>query len=734
FSSELAARLMALVLDERSRGLKVATNGLHHPDQSLLLGTTEGGAVDAFTLDGFDDPIERSGVVAAWQFMAGHTVAGPLRRVRVAIIDGGFAVMANGGAFTDTNGASDFPAIPLQFDFVREDPVITGVNAARCSGGSACPWHGHGSASVAAGVLDNGAFRAGTGGQVADAILLNIDLSTGQVKAAVDRARALGAEVINMSFGGECGFFCRIEKDASGYYLAFGRALQAGIVMIAAAGNDGEDSTDVNRLPCALPMTICVGALGTTAANGAHVRANGARDYSNHGSVVNIFAPTTIPAWYGTNPAQVPGVGATFGGTSAAAPYVAGVVAMMRSLDPTLSVVATFDILIDTAWKDSPDPKVGHSLNAFEAVRRASAYRLPPDRLEPNDAGATARTVDTGSHADLTIHAGNDADFFQIPSGSARFVDLGLTYPHRLGRMSLPPFGRETSQTCGLIEQVAYVPGTGTLGATYRVPAGAFVYAAASPGNALPYQMQVGVRTAFAPVDRFEANDTFATASSLGDGGYVSATLHSAGDVDYYRVFSRGAFSTAVLSMTSMARVESADSALTLQLYSNAGSLLGTSASSADCSVQATLAIPGGFHVVRVSGPAAGEYRLWLGSSAQQHPLVDIGRIIYLILHPNEPVEFILREPEAWFAFNVVSDFAATSLQLEASGLRMTLYAEDARTVLGEGVVASDLQSVRLDLPGSSQESALLVRVTRGDPALVGGELPLIPGRLTAVQ
>lgn len=730
FSSELAARLVALVLRERALGLRVATDGLHHPGQAVLLTSPERGGTDMFADSAFDSPLERPGVVAAWQYLAGQSLAGPLRRVRVAIIDGGFALTASGAAIPDGNGATDFPAMPLQHDYVTGAAIVSGVNAARCTGGTPCPWHGHGSASVATGALANGAYAAGTGGQVADAILLNVDLSTSQVKAAVDRARGLGAEVINMSFGGACGAFCQIEKDVSGYYLAFGRALAADIVMVAAAGNDGVNAYDDQVFPCALPMTMCIGALGSMDAARVFSRDNRAVGFSNHGVVVDLFAPTQIPAWYGTDASVPPGV-ATFGGTSASAPYVAGVVAMMRSVNPGLGVGDVFDILLDTAWTDSPDPKVPAYLNAFEAVRRASEYRLPADRFEPNDTPAAARTLATGVQQDLTIGRANDIDYFRLAAGGPRFLDLGLNYPGRLGRTSLPPIGREATQSCGSVEQVAHVRGPDTLGATYRISAGSFVWAVTSPGNPLPYHMHVNLRNATVAADAHEPNDTFGTARNLGDGGFVHGTLHAPGDVDFYRVYSQGAFSTMVLSMASSARVESSDTPLTLELFNAGQQSLASSTSSADCATQASVAIPQGFHVVRVSG-GVGEYRLWIGSRATQHPLIDVSVIIYLILHPNVPVELGLREPELWFVYNHVSDDPATGLLLEAAGLNLTLFSEDGLQQLGESVASTDGQSHLLTLPAT--EAPFLVRVGRTEPRIAGAELPLIPARLTSLE
>ena len=58
-----------------------------------------------------------------------------------------------------------------------------------------------------------------------------------------------------------CNEDCLIWKLQNNYYLRFQEALNAGIVLVASAGNDGID-VDANRYePCVIPGVICVGAL-----------------------------------------------------------------------------------------------------------------------------------------------------------------------------------------------------------------------------------------------------------------------------------------------------------------------------------------------------------------------------------------------------------------------------------------------------------------------------------------
>lgn len=76
---------------------------------------------------------------------------------------------------------------------------------------------------------------------------------------AIDWAVAQGADVISMSLGGQFNLTdsaARIQVEA-----AVDRALDAGVVVVASAGNQGEQATDVES-PADIPGVIAVGSIG----------------------------------------------------------------------------------------------------------------------------------------------------------------------------------------------------------------------------------------------------------------------------------------------------------------------------------------------------------------------------------------------------------------------------------------------------------------------------------------
>lgn len=149
------------------------------------------------------------------------------------------------------------------------------------------------------------------------------------------------ADVINLSLGGPgaCG-----EAFAS----AIAAALARGSVIVVAAGNNGVKASTFSPANC--PGVISVGAL---ARDGSQAW------YSNHGDGLTLSAPggsksgirrddivSTLDL--GRTSATRPVFG-YLAGTSMAAPQVAGLVALMRSADPQISVEEVRQQLVDNA-------------------------------------------------------------------------------------------------------------------------------------------------------------------------------------------------------------------------------------------------------------------------------------------------------------------------------------------------------------------------------------------------
>jgi len=383
FSSEGAARLAALVVRERPDldvGVNIAMHGndfvktanvLENPDGS-------GGFVD-FAKKPY---MQLARVIQAWDYLEYKGIPfGPVpwHAPTIAIVDGGFELDGNG--------------VPIgnnpDFDMARvrqlEETVDAsggarrryagGTNPGSCTGNTPCPWHGTGTFSTAAAVPYNRFGAAGTASNIPKIILIRANAGLMfEVADGVADAALMGADVINLSIGtGPCGSFCGyIAANAftdfqAVVYFASGYSLST---VVASAGNSNESNEgQYDNVPCTLDGVLCVGA---TNSNGV------SRSYSGRGSRVHIWAPDCIDV----TPVPVnattlsPSLG-VFCGTSASAPFVSGIVALMKALQPSLYEIQVTAILQATASK-STDPLVKPGVIDALAALQQIKPNLPP--------------------------------------------------------------------------------------------------------------------------------------------------------------------------------------------------------------------------------------------------------------------------------------------------------------------------------------------------------------------
>ncbi|MFF0752244.1 type VII secretion-associated serine protease mycosin [Streptomyces sp. NPDC004267] len=148
-----------------------------------------------------------------------------------------------------------------------------------------------------------------------------------------------GADVINLSLGDDS----ESAHPDAGEDAAVQYALAKGVSVVASAGNGGEKGDHIS-FPAAYPGVVAVAAVDR---------------YGTH-------AAFSTSRWYAT--VSAPGVDIVIAdpdrryyegwGTSAAAAFVSGAVALVRSAHPDLTPAQVKDLLVDTARNR---PKEGHS-------------------------------------------------------------------------------------------------------------------------------------------------------------------------------------------------------------------------------------------------------------------------------------------------------------------------------------------------------------------------------------
>ncbi|CAN5198034.1 type VII secretion-associated serine protease mycosin [soil metagenome] len=350
---------------------------------------------------------------AAWRFSrgAGQKVAvidtGVARHPRLPRLEGGGDYVSNSDGLVDCDA---------------HGTLVAGLIA-----GQASPTDTFAGVAPEAAVLSirqNSAVYAPVGGPQGGPNSTSAGYGNTQTLAyAIVRAVDMGATVINLSATACASASTDIDDAALGQAVRF--AFERDVVVVAVAGNvssDGlcaaqNDVRDPNR-----PLADTWEAVRTVASPawfddyvlsvGALTRDGRPADFSLRGPWVDVAAPgealaslsPTGPglmnAWLGPQGELVP-----VNGTSFAAPFVSGVVALLRSRFPGMSAGEVMQRIERTSRtaKSGPDAATGHGV--IDPIA-ALTYELPDAADRPPIDSGTALTAaaPVGDGADRTSH------------------------------------------------------------------------------------------------------------------------------------------------------------------------------------------------------------------------------------------------------------------------------------------------------------------------------------------
>ncbi len=256
------------------------------------------------------------------------------------------------------------------------------------------------------------------------------------------------ADIINLSLGGAG--HSQAEQDT------FTQARNQGVIIVAAAGND---SSTTPSYPAAYDGVVSVSAVGINKA---------LAPYSNFGPTIDVAAPGGDMSVDRNGDGYPDGVLSTHGddssgsivmdysflqGTSMASPHVAGVIALMKSIDPSLTptqfdtLLASGALTIDLGAAGRDDLYGYGLIDAYKAVVAAQgaaatpgtpAMSVSPGALNFGSVGTTATlSVVNSGGGTLTVNPPtDDASWLTVSAVSVDGNNLG-TYQVAIDRSGL---------------------------------------------------------------------------------------------------------------------------------------------------------------------------------------------------------------------------------------------------------------------------------------------------------
>ncbi|MEL7022693.1 MAG: S8 family peptidase [Pseudomonadota bacterium] len=325
-------------------------------------------------------------------------------------------------------------------------------------------WHGTHVAGTVAAVTNNGTGVAGVaygakivplralgrcGGFTSDIADSIIWASGGSVPGTP--ANANPADVINMSLGG--GGSCSTTTQS-----AINQARANGSTVVVAAGNSNTNASGFNPANCSGVITV------------ASTNRNGGRAYySNFGAAVDVAAPggdiraSASNGVLSTLNSGSSGPGsnnyAFYQGTSMAAPHVAGLAALLKAVDSTLTPNEIESIITSTARSfPATCSQCGSGIaDAAAAVASISGGGGGGpgggDDVLENGVAETGLSASTGAELRFTLEvpAGATNLSFQIGGGSGD-ADLYVRFgsPPTTATYDCRPYRNGNSETCNI--------------------------------------------------------------------------------------------------------------------------------------------------------------------------------------------------------------------------------------------------------------------------------------------
>ncbi|NOY58085.1 MAG: S8 family serine peptidase [Calditrichaeota bacterium] len=295
--------------------------------------------------------------------------------VLVAVFDTGFRL--NHLAFEHLH-------VVAAYDFINKDATVDNEEGQDTGGQN---WHGTIILSMLAGFFPGQLIGSAFGADVLLAKTEDVSSETPVEEdnwiAAAEWADSLGADVISTSLGYLDWYSYKdMDGKTAPITIAADLAVKKGIVVVVAAGNEGNSAWHYIDAPADGDSVITVGAVDSGGV---------LADFSSRGPTFDgRIKPDIVAMGVGNVGVAVPpreGIGSGFtnvSGTSAACPMAAGVAALILSAYPNLTPMQVREALLKTADRATdPDNNYGYGLvDAYAALMYWGEPEGLPEKTE----------------------------------------------------------------------------------------------------------------------------------------------------------------------------------------------------------------------------------------------------------------------------------------------------------------------------------------------------------------